>query len=261
MFLHPPPAHAGVPATVDIYHPPPPGDIETSVAINPQAVEKGEDGRAKVACTAEVTIHLTPKVDNNLANRAMSVLNIPSLSEKLTAVHKEAAHPSSLGGSSGATYVGFYTTFVSTERAAMFIASNMEPYLPPVNDRLQASAISRGPQFKFQATPEMLAVFAALAGVVLAVYAIGARAKHLRASRGGGDFELVSQVKMDGGPMQTAAPPSPPPPTGFGGRRASGENHVLHNVEGKGVVGAAVEEGGTLNCSQRKHAWLARDGT
>lgn len=108
----------------------PDGDIEADIAvINPAATAAAsEDGKATVACTGVVHIHLTPKVDNNAANRVASALNIPALGEKLTTTVADIRHWQY-------PHIGFSINVVSTERASMFLASNGEPYLPPVNDR------------------------------------------------------------------------------------------------------------------------------
>lgn len=106
----------------------PNGDIEATISVVDSEATVAADGKATVTCKGDVQMHLTPKVGNNAANRASSALNIPTLSQALTASLGEMRHwqwPS----------VGFTVKFVSNERVSMFVASNGEQYLPPVNDR------------------------------------------------------------------------------------------------------------------------------
>lgn len=107
----------------------PDGDIEGEMAvINPDALGVTADGRVMVACAGVVTIHLAPKVDNNAANRASSTLNIPTMAEALTTTLADIRRWQT-------PHVGFSIVIVSTERVSMYVASNGEAYLPPVNDR------------------------------------------------------------------------------------------------------------------------------
>ncbi|CAN0026906.1 unnamed protein product [Sphacelaria rigidula] len=236
----------------------PAGDVETSVGVaNADAAGGAEGdangGRATLPCTAEVTIHITPKVDNNIANRASSALNIPSLTEVLTASLEEITHATGglwHGGRATPSKAGFVITFVSTEQAVMFIASNMEPYLPSVNDRRQAVEPDDA-RFNDRVTTQTFVVLASLLGVVVALYAVGARMKNLRAMTGKSraEFEPISQVEMHG--------------RGAAAREGGEGRRIVDGLLREGVAcsaGALVEEG-AANRAQRKHAHVARGGT
>lgn len=196
------------------------------VLINPKDVERDENGRAIMMCTAEVIVHLTPKVDNNAANRASSALNIPSLPEVLTVSLKEAMHNGAYTPNTR-----FTITFVAAERASMLIASNGDAYLPPVNDRLQAAAAY--PRHRVVRTIREWKVFAALGVLIVGLLSFRARLNHVAQRRRSRGFEAVSQVEMQA--------------------REDGLK------ESSAVVGERPGEG--AGRSHRKDACVARDAT
>lgn len=109
----------------------------TVVSDDPEALDVKKMGaRASVPCTAQVEMHLTPKVDEVGADRVSKVVNLSSFPETLTSALEAASHQHWL--LRGATI-----TVTSAEKVAMFVASNGETYTPPDPNRQTESSRSR----------------------------------------------------------------------------------------------------------------------
>lgn len=133
----------------------------TVVSDDPNALDVRNLGaRASVPCTAQVEMHLTPKVDDVGADRVSKVANLPSFPETLTSELETSSHQHWLLREAT-------ITITSAEKVAMFIASNGDAYTPPDSNRLQ----SERPRSSIGGS--QVRVVGALAFVTLVIVAIG----------------------------------------------------------------------------------------
>ncbi|CAM9770445.1 unnamed protein product [Laminaria digitata] len=156
------------------------------VSDDPTALDAKKLGaRASVPCSAQVEMHLTPKVDDVGADRVGKVINPSSFSESLTSALEAASHHHWL-------LRGASITITSAEKLAMFVASNGEAYTRPDNK----SRLHEKPRSAMDGSP--VGVRGALAYAALVVAAIGAlvwRVKILGHADSGYQ-QLAQQVEM-----------------------------------------------------------------
>ncbi|CAM9974758.1 unnamed protein product [Laminaria digitata] len=140
--------------------------------------------RASVPCSAQVEMHLTPKVDDVGADRVGKVINPSSFSESLTSALEAASRQHWL-------LRGASITITSAEKLAMFVASNGEAYTRPDNK----SRLQEKPRSAMDGSP--VGVRGALAFAALVIAAIGAlvwRVKNLGHADSG--YQQPQQVEM-----------------------------------------------------------------
>lgn len=164
------------------------GNVE--VTVDPAAREKivSSAAGASIPCTAQVEMHLTPKVDNVAANRVSQIVNEESFAKSLSSVLKAERHrhwPLS----------SVSLSVTATEPLVVSIASNGEAYQAPESNRLQ----SANPRSTTGESPSGMAAVLLTGGMVLAaIAALVFRVVNIKPEHEG--FQPVSQVELQAQP-------------------------------------------------------------